>query len=55
MPVGVTKDTTASGSSYSVERMFALILRLLGWSIRRDGGDEDAVRSGFEAAAGQDY
>ncbi len=35
--------------------MFALILRLLGWSIRRDGGDEDAVGSGFEAAAGRDF
>jgi hypothetical protein len=34
--------------------MFALILRLLGWSMRRDG-DEDAVGSGFEAAAGRDF
>jgi hypothetical protein len=35
--------------------MFALILRLLGWSIRRDGADEDAVRSGIEAAGGKDF
>jgi hypothetical protein len=51
---GVTKDTTPPEPWYKVEHMFALILRLLGWSIRRDGGDEDAVRSGFEAAAGED-
>jgi hypothetical protein len=35
--------------------MFALIMRLLGWSIGRHGGDEDAVGSGFEAAAGKDF
>jgi hypothetical protein len=35
--------------------MFALLLRLLGWSSRRESTDDDAVGSGFEAAAGQDF
>jgi hypothetical protein len=35
--------------------MFAWILRLLGWSSRREGTDDDAVRSGIEAAAGEDF
>jgi hypothetical protein len=35
--------------------MFAFILRLLGWSTRRDGTDDDGVGSGIEAAAGHDF